>query len=121
MTSFNASREIAAPVDRVFAAMSDPARLARWWGPAGFTNTFRVCELRPGGRWSFTMHGPDGKDYPNESVFAEVEAPGRLVVDHVSEPKFRLTIELAASAKGTRLTWTQAFENAELVPKIRHI
>jgi uncharacterized protein YndB with AHSA1/START domain len=42
--------------------------LSRWWGPAGFTNTFEVCEFKKGGRWSFVMHGPDGRNYPNESV-----------------------------------------------------
>ena len=46
-------------------AFSDPVRLARWWGPAGFTNTFTICEFKPGGQWSFTMHGPDGTNYPN--------------------------------------------------------
>ena len=41
------------------------------------------------------MHGPDGARYPNESEFAEIEAPGKIVVQHVSEPRFRLTIMLA--------------------------
>ncbi len=65
MSSLTTSREIPASVEHVFAAFSDPARLARWWGPAGFTNTFDVCEFKPGGQWSFTMHGPDGANYPN--------------------------------------------------------
>ena len=100
MTTFSTSREIPASVEQVFAAFSDPGRLARWWGPAGFTNTFSLCEFKQGGRWSFVMHGPDGVNYPNESVFAEIEAPNKLVVQHVSEPKFRLTIALASSAAG---------------------
>ncbi len=94
--------------------MADPQRLARWWGPDGFTNTFAVCEFKPGGRWSFTMHGPDGKNYPNEAVFAEIDPPKKVVVQHVSEPKFSLTITLAASAKGTTVSWAQAFENDEM-------
>ena len=101
ITTFNTSREIPATVAQVFAAFSDPARLSRWWGPAGFTNTFSVCEFKPGGRWSFIMHGPDGSNYPNENVFAEIEPPGKVVVRHASEPKFRLTITLAASVAGT--------------------
>ena len=68
MTIFNTSREIPATVDQVFAAIRQPERLSRWWGPAGFTNTFEVCEFKKGGRWSFVMHGPDGRNYPNESV-----------------------------------------------------
>jgi len=55
MSIFNTSREIPATVEQVFAAISDPDRLARWWGPAGFTNTSSVCEFKIGGRWSFVI------------------------------------------------------------------
>lgn len=121
MTTFSTSREIPETVEQVFAAISHPERLARWWGPAGFTNTFGVCEFKNGGRWSFVMHGPDGRNYPNESVFAEIEPPGKVVVQHVSEPKFRLTVALAPSAAGTVVSWSQAFENSEVARRIEHI
>ena len=121
MTTFNTSREIPATVEQVFAAISNPERLARWWGPAGFTNTFKVCDFKNGGRWSFVMHGPDGSNYPNENVFAEIEAPGKVVIQHVSEPKFRLTILLAPSATGTLVSWSQAIENSEVAKRIEHI
>lgn len=121
MSTFTTTREIPATVDEVFAAIRDPERLARWWGPAGFTNTFHLCEFKRGGRWSFVMHGPYGSDYANESVFAEIEAPVKVVVQHVSEPKFRLTIGLAPSAAGTRVSWEQAFENAELAGRLAGI
>ena len=121
MTTFSTSREIRASVDQVFAAISRPDRLARWWGPAGFTNTFAVCDFRKGGRWSFVMHGPDGRDYPNESVFAEIESPTKVVVRHVSEPRFQLTIALAPSAAGTVVSWAQAFENPEMAARLEHL
>lgn len=121
MTTFATSREIPATVEQVFAAISDPERLARWWGPAGFTNTFNLCEFKKGGRWSFTMHGPNGSNYPNENVFAEIEPPGKVVVQHVSEPKFHLTIVLAPSAVGTIVSWSQAFESSEVARRIEHI
>lgn len=121
MTTFNTSREIPAAPEQVFAAISDPQRLARWWGPAGFTNTFSVCEFKNGGRWSFVMHGPDGNNYPNESVFADIEAPRKVVIQHVVEPIFRLTIALAASATGTHVSWSQAFESADIASRVEHI
>ncbi|MFZ6780765.1 SRPBCC domain-containing protein [Undibacterium sp. Ji83W] len=121
MTTFATSREIPATPEQIFAAISDPQRLARWWGPAGFTNTFSIFEFKPGGQWSFVMHGPNDKNYLNESQFAEIEAPGKVVVQHVSEPRFRLTISLAASATGTLVSWSQAFENAEIASQIEHI
>ncbi|MBI1773041.1 MAG: SRPBCC domain-containing protein [Burkholderiales bacterium] len=121
MTTFFTSRDISATPEQVFAAISDPQRLARWWGPAGFTNTFSICEFKPGGQWSFIMHGPDEKNYLNESQFAEIEAPSRVVVQHVSEPRFSLTITLAPSATGTLVTWSQAFENPDIASSIEHI
>ena len=121
MTTFSTSREIPASVEDVFAAFRKPERLARWWGPAGFTNTFGICEFRNGGRWSFVMHGPDGRSYPNESVFAEIEEPGKVVVQHVSEPRFRLTIAMASSPTGTVVSWAQVFESSEVASRVEHI
>ena len=42
--------------------------------------------------WRFIMHGPDGTDYKNEVVYAEVVKPERLVYDHVSGPRFHVTV-----------------------------
>lgn len=122
MTTFNTSREIAATAEEVFAAFTDPERLAKWWGPAGFTNTFRICEFKKGGRWSYTMHGPEGRGtYQNESVFQEIEPAKKIVIQHLSEPKYRLTIVLTSSAAGTVVSWSQAFENPDVVKRIEHI
>lgn len=121
MTTFDTSREIPATVEQVFAAISDPERLSRWWGPAGFTNTFKVYELTNGGRWSLVMHAPNGDNYPNENVFAEIEPPRKVVVQHVSEPKFRLTIMLDSAAAGTVVLWSQAFESSEVASRLEHI
>ena len=121
MTAFSTSREIPAAAEEVFATFSDPERLARWWGPAGFTNTFNVCEFKSGGRWSFIMHGPDGRNYPNESVFAEIEPPKKIVIQHISEPKFRLTIVLAPSEAGTVVSWSGVFESPEIANRMKHI
>jgi len=121
MTTFRTSRDIPARSDEVFAAFSDAERLARWWGPAGFTNTFHVCEFEPGGRWSFVMHGPDGGNHPNESVFESVEPGEKIVVRHESKPKYRLVITLRPSAGGTAVSWEQTFEDADVASRIEHI
>ena len=121
MTTFSTSREIPANIDDVFAAISNPERLSRWWGPSGFTNSFHVCDFKNGGRWSFVMHGPNGADYPNENIFSEIESPHRVVVQHISEPKFRLTIGLATSETGTMVSWVQAFESSEFAKRVEAI
>ena len=121
MTTFNTSRNIPANPAAVFAAISQPEHLARWWGPAGFTNTVSLCEFKKDGRWTLTMHGPDGTNYPNEYVFLDIDAPNKVVVQHVHEPRFVLTIGLVPSAEGTTVTWSQAFEDAELAARIEPI
>ncbi|HYF78704.1 MAG TPA: SRPBCC domain-containing protein [Symbiobacteriaceae bacterium] len=120
--AFQASRKIAAPPSSVFAAFESSARLAVWWGPAGFTNTFTTFEFGPGGKWSFIMHGPDGKDYPNEIVMTEIMAPNRIVIDHVSQPRYLLTVTLEPTDDGgTLVGWHQAFENPDLGRSLERI
>lgn len=121
MTTFDTSREIPATPAEVFAAFADPARLAAWWGPDGFRNTFEVCEFRPGGAWRLTMHGPNGANYPNESVFDEIDRDRKVVIHHVSKPEFRLTVTLTATASGTLLTWSQAFEDPAVAQAVRAV
>jgi uncharacterized protein YndB with AHSA1/START domain len=108
------SRLIDAPPERVFAALSDPERLARWWGPDGFTSTFEVFDFRPGGAWRFVLHGPDGTDYPNENVFLEIEPPGKVVLEHLAETHhFLLTVTFSAQGGQTLVGWRQLFDTAE--------
>jgi uncharacterized protein YndB with AHSA1/START domain len=105
----------------VFTAFEQPEHLAQWWGPAGFTNTFEVCEFTPGGRWVFVMHGPNGIDYPNECRFRQIETDARVVIEHVCEPHFTLTIELAPRPEGTHLSWSQEFDDPTVADRVRAI
>jgi len=82
------SRLIHAPRARVFAAWTDPAQLAKWWGPNGFTTTTHVFDFRPEGTWEFTMHGPDGTEFPNKIHYLEIVPPERLVYKHGGEAGF---------------------------------
>lgn len=107
------SREIDAPRADVFAAFADPVKLTRWWGPAGFTSTFQTFEPRPGGRWIFTLHGPDGRDYPNEVSFVDVTAPQHVRLLHLGDHWFELLITFADAGAGrTRVGWRQRFDSA---------
>lgn len=119
--TFSTNRQFAAAPAAVFAAMKDATRLARWWGPAGFTNRFDIFEFRTGGRWIFTMIGPDGTSYPNESTFTSIEPDRKVVIRHVVEPHFELAITLESSAGGTLLRWDQTFADPAVAQAVRHI
>jgi uncharacterized protein YndB with AHSA1/START domain len=114
-------RVFSATPREIFAAFEQPDRLARWWGPDGFTNTFEHFEFSPGGRWVFVMHGPNGASYPNENVFREIEPDTRIVIEHVVKPWYRLTLTLEPRGDETRLAWVQEFESPEFAAKMRRI
>jgi len=114
------TRVFDAPRERMFGAFSDPDRLARWWGPAGFTNTFHEFDLRPEGVWRFVMHGPDGTDYTNESIFIEVERPERIVFRHLKPMhRFLMTVLFGEEGGKTRLTWRMLFESTAECDRVR--
>lgn len=106
---------------QIFAAFSDPQRLAKWWGPNGFTNTIELFEFKNNGRWKLVMHGPDGTNYPNESVFAAIEPNQKIVIQHTSAPHFTLTVSLQNNAIGTTVVWEQVFADAAVGEKMRSI
>ncbi len=114
------SRQFETPREVVFAAMADPQRFARWWGPEGFTTTVHEFDLRPGAILKYTMHGPDGADYRNESRVVEATPPERIVLDHL-EPmhRFRMTQQFSEVAGKTTLTWSMRFESAEECGRVR--
>lgn len=120
------TRTYDAPVQVVWDAWTDPVQVAKWWGPRGFTITHISKDLRPGGHWKYTMHGPDGKDWPNKTIYHEVEPLKKLVYDHGGSddtpPLFRVTVlfsELRAEGSNknhqgqTKLEFTMAFKDAE--------
>jgi uncharacterized protein YndB with AHSA1/START domain len=107
------SRVLDAPVELVWEVWTQPDHIARWWGPNGFTNTIDLMEMRPGGEWHLVMHGPDGADYVNRSVFKVVVPFKRIVYDHLGEPRFTATVEFEAQGPKTLINWHMLFGTAE--------
>jgi uncharacterized protein YndB with AHSA1/START domain len=107
------SRVLNAPIDLVWEVWTDPEHLKNWWGPSGFTNTISKMEVRPQGEWTLIMHGPDGTDYKNKSIFKEVIKHRKLVYQHVSGPKFLATILFESRGDKTHIEWQMLFETKE--------
>jgi hypothetical protein len=67
------------------------------------------------------MHGPDGTDYPNESKFLEISRPNKIIIRHISEPKFTLTADIIKTKSGSIVEWIQEFDCEEVAQAVSHI
>src|SRR5690349_12643915 len=96
------------PRKLVYRAWTEPDHLKNWWGPNGFTNTFHTFDLRVGGRWIFTMHGPEKGNYENACTFREIREPELLVWDRQSKPLFQVEVKFdEVEESKTRVTFRQ--------------
>src|SRR5512145_208971 len=107
-----------APLKAVWDAWCDPEQVKHWWGPRGFTLTHHSKELRPGGIWHYTMHGPDGTDWVNKTLYHEVVPYSKLVYDHGGNdeqaPLFRVTAQFTALGENkTQLDMSMGFATPE--------
>ncbi len=114
-----------APVKAVWDAWADPKQAAQWWGPRGFTITTHSKDLRAGGSWVYTMHGPDGTDYPNHTKYYEVEKHSRLVYDHGGNenqpPMFRVTVEFKEVKGKTEMMMVMSLPTPEALVQTKKI
>lgn len=107
------TRLLNAPIELVWEVWTDPRHIGNWWGPDGFTNTITKMDIKPGGEWELIMHGPDGTDYKNKSVFKEIVKHRKIVYEHISSPKFIATIEFEKREERTFIKWHMLFESRE--------
>ncbi|MDX2225882.1 MAG: SRPBCC domain-containing protein [Verrucomicrobiae bacterium] len=107
--------------DRVYGAFADAKIIAAWWGPDGFTNEIDVFEFTTGGRWIFTMVGPNGARYRNQNIFLELTPAEKVVIRHDGEPYFTLSIRLNPHPTGTILDWQMQFDDPSVMEAVRHI
>jgi uncharacterized protein YndB with AHSA1/START domain len=131
MSASNQSNEIKitriydAPLAAVWDAWTDPEQVAKWWGPRGFTLTTHSKVLKAGGHWHYTMHGPDGTDYPNKTIYLEVDHHKRLVYDHGANddrpPLFRVDVSFTESDGKTQMDMTMTCPTPEEAEQTRKI
>ncbi len=116
------ARLIEAPRELVFDAWTSTDHLEHWWGPNGFTLTTHEIDLRPGGSWRFTMHGPDGVDYPNELVYGQVVRPELITFEHGSpgtdDPSFDGMVSFDDFIGKTFLSMRSVFTTKEHLDRV---
>lgn len=113
-----------APRALVFHTFTDPGHLPQWFGPKDFSCSTKAIDVRPGGSWEFTMHGPNGMDFPNFMRFKEIVPNEYLTYDHGETadgaPHFQVTVTFTDEGPGkTRMTMRSLFPSAEDVARVK--
>lgn len=103
-----ATVDIKAPIERVFAALTDPAQLPQWWGSDDlYRTTAMTADLREGGEWRSSGVGQDGSAFSVGGVYTLVQPPHRL--DLTWKPDWesfesQVSYNLRSIDGGTRVT-----------------
>lgn len=113
MSTVTIIRSFDVPQERVFAAWTEPAEIARWYGPSQFSAPEEriTVDLRPGGRWELTMVRDDGAgEFSIGYEILEVQPPSLLVMrsdpmPNMAEPTV-VRVEIAPVGGGATLTLT---------------
>lgn len=115
-------RVLNAPAKLVWEMWTKDEHVTKWWGPRGFSLTTKSKDVSPGGKWIYTMHGPDGVDYPNITTYHVVEKYSRLVYDHGGNDErqalFRVTVTFEEFKGKTVMDMTMALETPEAAKEI---
>ncbi|GAB2879191.1 SRPBCC domain-containing protein [Uliginosibacterium flavum] len=116
------TRVFDAPRELVFRTWTEPAHVARWWLPPGFTATECEIDLRVGGRFFLSMRSPEGDDYPCEGIYEEITPPARLIYRGIDDdrhacgsglpPRGRVTVSFVEQGSQTRLSLHARFASA---------
>ncbi|WP_345953147.1 SRPBCC family protein [Mucilaginibacter sp. PAMB04168] len=107
------TRVFKAPIELMWEVWTTPEHIVNWWGPNGFSNTIHQMDVQNGGEWQLTMHGPDGTDYLNKSIFKEIIPFKKIVFEHFN-PHFITTVVFEAIGQETQIDWSMLFDTADM-------
>jgi uncharacterized protein YndB with AHSA1/START domain len=106
-------RVLAAPAERVYRAFLDPAAMAKWLPPYGFTGTVHEMNARVGGgyKMSFTNF-TTGNGHSFGGKYIELKQNERIIyIDQFDDPhlpgEMQVTIDFRSVACGTDLQIVQ--------------
>ena len=115
-------RVLAAPRDRVWAAWTDPARFARWFGPHDATMDPCELDVRPGGRLFFChRHAEFGEVWVGEHGHAKARegfaesSRVEVILEELADGTTAMTVRHTGLARdqGETEGWRQGFERLD--------
>ncbi len=103
-------RRIKASPSKVWAAITQPDQMLKWWGPDAGPTLSVVADVRPGGQFSVVFRLLDGQEHNPTGIYQEVVPEKKLVftwdLPAMQEPKSLVTFRLEPFDGGTELTLT---------------
>ena len=69
------TKEIDAPIEKVWEAWTTAAQLDKWWGPKPWNAVTKKMDFREGGSWEYKMQGPHGEEQWDKLEFTGITAP----------------------------------------------
>ena len=106
--SLTLKRRLKAKPEAVFAAWTDPQKIARWFGPGNAEPVRVEADLRVGGKYNFVMRTPDGEEHDIRGLYREVMPNEKLVFTwawkSTPERESLVTLTLKPDGEGTILT-----------------
>lgn len=120
--------EFPVPVERLWAAFTDPRQLERFWGPPGWPATFTEFDFRVGGVVKYFMTGPRGEKAGGQWDITAIDEPRLLEVrDRFAGddgepidtmPEMAVTFDFVSTETGSRLVNVGRFSSTEALEQV---
>ncbi|UXA10948.1 SRPBCC domain-containing protein [Mycobacterium sp. SMC-8] len=120
--------DFAAPVERIWQIYADPRQLEKIWGPPEYPATVVDHDLRPGGRVTYFMTGPEGDKHAGYWHVTAVDAPNRFEFDdgfadlnfdpNPDLPVSKNVFTFTAHDGGTRSTFVSTYASVEALQQV---
>lgn len=115
--SIRVAKVLNAPIELVWEVWTNPSQISHWWAPKDFTTSIKKMDVSIGGEWLLDIKGPDGKNFPNKSIYRELVPYKKIVFQHFN-PHYLATVLFESRDEETFMDWNMEFETQELYDTI---
>ncbi|UPT67083.1 MAG: SRPBCC domain-containing protein [Sphingobacteriales bacterium JAD_PAG50586_3] len=117
------SRIVNATAQLVWQVWTNAEHLDKWWGPNDFTNVTKEMDFSVGGKWRYTMHGPNNMDFANRITYTKIEELAVLEYHHTDDEEppaieFYVSVTFEDLGDKTKVTQRSIFPTAEALRKV---
>lgn len=106
-------REFDAPLDLVWDAWTKPEILDQWWAPKPYQNKTKSMDFREGGRWLYSMVGPEGHAHWCKNDYQEIDPKNSILgLDAFCDEDGNTNTEMP------RTGWKNSFAETDGITKV---